>query len=415
MPRARRSALLGGGLSAYVDLNFAAGKFKAGPAASGDLTALAGFAFTRASAATFFGSNGLLQTAASGSPRFAYDPLTLVALGILVEEARTNFVLQSNAPTAGTGTTVTAAAAASPDGTTNAVRVAKTDATTPRYLSMTTSMTVAAATSYTVSVFAKYDGFDTTISLEYNNAANWGAVSWLANFTIASTGVTTGSVANCTSAVVSVGNGWYRCSATFTTGGTVSTPSNPFILSRITGASGVSALTAFYQLEAGPAASSYIATTASAVTRPADVPTLTAALAYPLTIVTEFRRSWDAGAEQIVAQVDAGSDAQRSYASIDGSDLFAGTTSGSGASTVAGATAAGTSYKGAVRIATNDLQTALGGVLGTADTSATNPTDPTRIVIGGANAAGSPLNGTISRIRIYNRALTDGQLRSITA
>jgi len=162
-------------------------------------------------------------------------------------------------------------------------------------------------------------------------------------------------------------------------------------------------------------ASSPIPTTTAAVTRAADVAAVTGlAASYPLTMTADFTRNWDAGAAQIVAQVDAGSDAQRSYVSIDASDLLAGITSGSGSSTVAGATVVGTAYKGAARIATDDLQTARGGTLGTADTSATNPTNPTRLVIGGANAAGSPVNGTISRIRIYNRALPDAQLQSLT-
>ena len=46
--------------------------------------------FTRASTATFVGSNGLIQTAASGAARFDHNPATGESLGLLVEEARTN-------------------------------------------------------------------------------------------------------------------------------------------------------------------------------------------------------------------------------------------------------------------------------------------------------------------------------------
>jgi hypothetical protein len=51
--------------------------------------------FTRASTATFVGSNGLIQTAASGAARFDHNPATGESLGLLVEEARTNEMSQS--------------------------------------------------------------------------------------------------------------------------------------------------------------------------------------------------------------------------------------------------------------------------------------------------------------------------------
>jgi hypothetical protein len=52
--------------------------------------------FTRASTGTFTDSAGVLQTAAINAPRFDYNPTTLVAQGFLVEEARTNLLLNSN-------------------------------------------------------------------------------------------------------------------------------------------------------------------------------------------------------------------------------------------------------------------------------------------------------------------------------
>jgi hypothetical protein len=51
--------------------------------------------FTRASTATYTDSAGVLQTAAINAPRFDYNPTTLVPLGFLVEEARTNLLLNS--------------------------------------------------------------------------------------------------------------------------------------------------------------------------------------------------------------------------------------------------------------------------------------------------------------------------------
>jgi hypothetical protein len=51
--------------------------------------------FTRASTATYVGSNGLIQTAASGVARFDHNPTTGESLGLLVEPARTNLLLNS--------------------------------------------------------------------------------------------------------------------------------------------------------------------------------------------------------------------------------------------------------------------------------------------------------------------------------
>jgi hypothetical protein len=51
--------------------------------------------FTRASTATYFDQLGVMQTAASGVARFDHNPLTDESLGLLIEEQRTNLVLNS--------------------------------------------------------------------------------------------------------------------------------------------------------------------------------------------------------------------------------------------------------------------------------------------------------------------------------
>lgn len=225
--------------------------------------------------ATRINGSGFIESVNADLPRFDYDPVTLAPKGLLIEEARTNFVLQSNAPVAQTGVSLTAAAATSPDGTTNAYKFEKTDATTPRYIRDFTSMTVAANTTYTVSRFVKYDGSNTTVSLEYNVVANWGGVGWVAVFSVASTGVTVSSQTSCTAAVQNFGNGWYRITATFTSGATITTPTNPSFFTRITGASGVAVLGYGAQLETGAFATSYIPTTTTSLTRNADQVTMT--------------------------------------------------------------------------------------------------------------------------------------------
>lgn len=51
--------------------------------------------FTRASSATRVNSSGLVETVASDQPRFDYDPVTLQPKGLLIEEQRTNLLLNS--------------------------------------------------------------------------------------------------------------------------------------------------------------------------------------------------------------------------------------------------------------------------------------------------------------------------------
>jgi hypothetical protein len=56
--------------------------------------------FTRASSGTFVDSAGVIQTAATDVPRFDHNPTTGESLGLLVEEQRTNSVVNSNSMTA---------------------------------------------------------------------------------------------------------------------------------------------------------------------------------------------------------------------------------------------------------------------------------------------------------------------------
>jgi hypothetical protein len=53
--------------------------------------------FTRNSNATFFDADGVLQTAGTNVPRFDHDPATGASRGLLIEEARTNSIRNSQA------------------------------------------------------------------------------------------------------------------------------------------------------------------------------------------------------------------------------------------------------------------------------------------------------------------------------
>lgn len=53
------------------------------------------YSFSRASTATYYDASGILQTADINVPRFGYDPVTHTALGLLVEGIGTNLLLYS--------------------------------------------------------------------------------------------------------------------------------------------------------------------------------------------------------------------------------------------------------------------------------------------------------------------------------
>jgi hypothetical protein len=171
------------------------------------------------------------------------------------------------------------------------------------------------------------------------------------------------------------------------------------------------------QLEAAAFPSSYIPTTSASVTRAADVLSYTAGVSYPIQLFAEFERAVDTGGSERVFSVDAGSGANRARLEVNASDLATITTQApadNNAVSVAGTLALNTVYKTAGRVATNDVQIARGGTLGTADTAATNPATPTTIRVGDDVALSSPSFGYIRRVAIIQGAGTDANLVSMT-
>ena len=114
--------------------------------------------FTRASTATYFDATGTLQSAAIDDPRLDYDPATLAARGLLIEEQRTNLATYSAALDDAlgwapqSGLTVTANAITSPDGTLSAERLAS-NGISQGFLDKTFAIT--SGTTYTFSCFFK--------------------------------------------------------------------------------------------------------------------------------------------------------------------------------------------------------------------------------------------------------------------
>lgn len=81
----------------------------------------------RSSTATYVGSDGLIKTSSSNSPRVDYDSVSGLVRGLLVEESRTNLALRSEEFSHSTwnkvNSTIVSNAATSPDGNNNAFKM----------------------------------------------------------------------------------------------------------------------------------------------------------------------------------------------------------------------------------------------------------------------------------------------------
>ena len=219
--------------------------------------------FTRASTATRVNASGLIEEVASGVPRLDYLGSTCPKL--LLEPQRTNSVAYSeqlNLWTAIQGT-VTANAATSPDGTANADKFVA-DNGVEGLLQQLISITAA---THTFSAFAKADGL-TSVSIQSRDnasAANFAGVNFNLSTGAVSTTSETGAFSATSGTITAYGNGWYRCTMTFTS--SISTNTR-FRFNTATGDGTNAVLLYGAQAELGAAyATSYVKTEAAAVTR----------------------------------------------------------------------------------------------------------------------------------------------------
>ena len=353
-------------------------------------------------------------TAAYYGPRLVYDPVTLASLGILVEEARTNICLQSSdfSTTWATGGTVTVNATTSPDGTSNADLVTSTGSVT------LAQDIVLSATTGTYSIYAKKSTGATQANRFGIRNVTTATDLLFITFNYDTGGITYNTGASGATAT-NVGNGWWRIELTVSSG--ITSGNTLRLYAGFVGAA-TSGQAGFFwqaQLEAAVGASSPIPTTTAAVTRAADTAYVGGlAMSYPLTLNVEVKTGFSVSTSSVFAQVDNGGTSQRVLMSISGATIAQVISAGGGGGTalanVAGTLTTDTAYKLAARALVNDVAIARGGTVGTTDTTFDYPAAPTQISIGW-NTSGQQLNGTISRIRIYNRALTDAQLQSLTS
>ena len=229
--------------------------------------------FTRASIGTFTGSNGLIQTAAAGVPRFDYDPVTRAAKGFLVEEQRTNLLINSGdlSSVATTGTVIrTPNQLTAPDGT-----LTGSIFTGNNVPAIATQSATATASTMTFSCYVKVGVQSSRSTYQFLMRNSTTAL----NFTTGTFSVLDGSITGSGWSSTYVGNAWYRLTYTNSVSQIINVGD---LLTCYFGAiGGITYTTADSwgvwggQLEAGAFATSYIPTVATQVTRSEDFARMT--------------------------------------------------------------------------------------------------------------------------------------------
>lgn len=387
--------------------------------------------FTRASTATFVGSNGLIQTASSGAARFDHDSATGLSLGLRHESSATNRLLQSaNFSTTWTANQLNTSGSpawldvtSSPDGQVSADKIIATTASTAHNVSQ--DVTLVTATTYSVSCYFKAGGHNFS-TIAVTGAAN-SNVEWVAYFNL-STGAVGASNGFAGVRIFNAGNGWFRCvvSLTTTASGTLNIRLGSASASTSGGnvfsgndSDGVFAWGA--QLENGQNATTYIPTTTGTAVRSADLCGITAAAFSGF--FNSSQGSWIVNANKLGAdfnpifqfEYSANSNSSRMYVSSsqrgnndeygminNGTTLLSGNESGIG----------GTSRFCMSYAAGDGVYVRNGLVVKTsAAISATLPYD--RFGFYSFNDAVSA-NGCIASFKYYRRRLSNAKLQALT-
>ena len=382
---------------------------------SGDLTV------TRATTARRINSAGLISSVANNVPRLDY--LNSTCPSILVEPQRTNLQTYSedfsNAVYIKVGSTVTTNTTVSPDGTTTGDSLIE-DTSTGLH---TAAISAGQATSgdYTFSVFVKANG-RTKFQL-----AEAFSIGGTVNFDLtAGTATTTAPAKN--GRIENYGNGWYKCSATWTFTALATTVlylnllndagSNSYLGN---GTSGVILWGA--QLELSTHSTSYIPTTSASVTRNADVINKTGITDLigqtEGTLYTEIKVNKLIGAaSRYIFHLSDGTANNRIYIAFSGAAsnvlrarIFNGGTLQCSINTSA-LTTTGT-YKLALAYKNNDIVFYVNGVQIGTDIVATIPTC-SRVDIGQNYNNVAQLSDNISLSTLFKTRLTNAELANLT-
>jgi hypothetical protein len=367
----------------------------------------------------------------ASAPRFDYDPVSLAARGLLVEEQRTNLCIRSQDPT----NAVWTKSAVSVPGTTTTVagltlyKVVE-DSSAANHQIGGGSAAITASGTYTGSIFILAAERTVAQVRLVSGAGTFSGVLAYINLADGSqrhaADITGGAVSG--SAVVqNFGNGLYRVQVTGVLAADVTSAAVQVYLQRASDAYNVTNYTGdgssgvyvnHEQLEAGSFATSYIPTTTAQVTRTADSEVMSVSPWFNAsagTFVVEGDYALISSGNPGLLQVDDGTTNERYMLRIGaGVAQFFVLSGGSTQANITASVTAGTPFKQAGAYAANDFAASVdGGTVGT-DVSGSLPVAPTTLRIGQAAIGSAFANGHIRRIRYYPTRLPNAQLQVLT-
>lgn len=386
--------------------------------------------FTRSTSGTYIGADGLVKTATANTARFDYDPTTQAARGLLIEGSAVNYMLESTSLSGYTNSNMVAVTSGSetdPEGNANSAKQIYASATSG-YHGFYRNVTAGTNTTVTVSIWAKARNY--TFLFLSDLASGRAAVRFNLQTGATDNNFGAGYVS---ARATKYTNDWWRCEMTVSV--TASTGYGWTFVGLPTSGATLNAYGAQYngtgnaadgiycygfQVEGGSAASSYIATSGSTASRAADSCVMTGTdfsswfnategtfLAYARRMRTsDVGRIASANDNTASESIDIGASTTGQFIVTDGGSALATITPGT--------VTANTAFKIAGAFKLNDVQAALGGTLGTADSSVTMPTVNQLMI--GQQAGASPvyLNGTVAMLKFWATRLPNDQLQALT-
>jgi hypothetical protein len=382
--------------------------------------------FTRASTATYTDANGTIQTAAVNAPRWDYDPVTHALRGLLIEEARTNKLTNSGAPSAWGPVNIvqTNNAAVAPDGTTTAAKIAD-NVTNNQHAVNPAGPAITANTTNIFSVYLKAAGRPRALLYYASGSNSITATFDLTNGTMVGTPTLGGLASGAVWSITAVGNGWYRCAAGGLLDATSTAASTYVFIDNGTTSSylgdGVSGLLVWgAQCEQGAFPTSYIPTTAATVTRAADVATMP-------TDVTKWYSTLNGTVLAEALLPPNGNVGYRGIFTLDGgpfnawlrSYITGGTSNVDGNIDIAslgfGVMTPGTVFKCVATYSSAGSHCTLNGVMGVGSATVGTPSTWTTLRLGVTDGTNNnPANGYLRRLTYWNRALSDTEMQQVT-
>ena len=353
------------------------------------------------------------------------------SLGLLVEEQRTNLLVQSNGfdtTWTNTNSTETSASGIAPDGTNTAWQLRDTVDASAVVHSLNQTFSFTAGTTYTLSAWGKAGTLD-RMQLAFPATVFTNATARTATVTF-STGALLQGGSPLAVSVVQFPNGWVRLSITatvdITTSGAVALRTSTAGGNTYQGDGTGTILVWGAQLEAGSFPTSYIPTTTATATRSADVASITG---------TNFSSWYNQSKGTLYAEAQIGRQNALAGAAICGietgvqnaealylhyrgtgltaAQIFDNSVLQMDQSPYGTAVAANTTTKHAFAVKLNDSVSAGGGTALTTDTVCTMPT-PDRMLVGFSTVSSNYLSGVIRRLTYWPDRLANPTLQNIT-